>query len=47
MNRVKELEDKNRRSKKLYAEKCVESEQRSKALENGGETVLPVQARAG
>lgn len=33
MSRLKELEDENRRLKKMYAEECIKSELRKEALE--------------
>ena len=41
MARLKELEDENRRLKKMYAEERIKSDLRQEALEKSGEAVSP------
>ena len=46
MKRMKELEDKNRRLKKMYAEERLVSESASRSLSESGKAILQAQAGA-
>jgi putative transposase len=41
MARLKELEDENRRLKKMYAEECLKADSVKEALEKSGEAISP------